>query len=479
MTRAFLVVLAALALAAPAAAFTPNDPLVAKQWYLQADNAFTAWPDSMPQLTQVKVAVIDSGIDAGHPDLASRIYASKSFVGGSVVDREGHGTFVAGLIAAATDNGIGIAGIAFPAQLIVAKVVAGDGTIEPAIESKAIRWAVSQGARVINLSLGGLRDPADPNRDTYSPLEQAAIELAYKHGAVVVAAVGNGDDAPRSPWGFASYPAALPHVIGVGALDQSGAVPGFSNRDKIYVDLTAPGLAVLSTMPRSLTADHPTCPDQGYSDCGPADYQHAEGTSFAAPQVSAAAALLIAQRPDLGPDQVAAILERSSTDLIPANGCRLCSVGRDAYSGWGRLDIAAAVAALGSPAPPADHYEPNDNAGSGAATLYGRNRVIDATVDFWDDPTDVYRVFLRAGERLSASLRGPAGTNTNLVLWKPGTTSVDSLRGVSRQRATFSAGIGPNEHLNYRSRSRGWFYVEVKTSSPGAGAYRLKLTKSR
>src|SRR5205085_4160756 len=137
----------------------------------------------------------------------------------------------------------------------------------------------------INLSLGGLRDPLDPRRDTYSPLEASAVEYASSHGAVVVAAVGNGDEAPRAPWLYASYPAALPHVIGVSALGQDGSVPIFSNRDAIYNDISAPGADIISTFPRALTATRPTCVDQGYSDCASQEYRTAEGTSFAAPQV--------------------------------------------------------------------------------------------------------------------------------------------------------------------------------------------------
>ncbi len=127
------------------------------------------------------------------------------------------------MIAAAADNGEGIAGIAFPAELLVAKVVRPDGTISPEAEAKAIRWAADNGARVINLSLGGLRDPIHRDRDTFSEVEARAISYAYSKGAVLVAAVGNGDEAPKSPWPYASYPAALPHVLGVSALDRRRA----------------------------------------------------------------------------------------------------------------------------------------------------------------------------------------------------------------------------------------------------------------
>ncbi len=93
----------------------------------------------------------------------------------------------------------------------------------------------------------------------------------------MVAAVGNGDDAPAEPWPFASYPAALPHVLGVSALARSGAVPSFSNRDAIYNDVSAPGEGIVSTFPRALTARFPACADQGYSDCGPPDYRARRG----------------------------------------------------------------------------------------------------------------------------------------------------------------------------------------------------------
>ena len=95
---------------------------------------------------------------------------------------------------------------------------------------------------MINLSLGGLRDPLDPREDTFSAAEQSAIAYAYSKGAVVVAAVGNADEAPKTPWHYASYPAALPHVLGVSALAADGSVPLFSIRDKVYNDISAPGV---------------------------------------------------------------------------------------------------------------------------------------------------------------------------------------------------------------------------------------------
>jgi serine protease len=401
--------------------------------------------------------------------------AAKSFVGGSpLTDEQGHGTFVAGEIAATTNNGVGIAGIAFPAKLVVAKVVRSDGDIPVTAETAAIRWAVAQNARVINLSLGGLRDPVDPLRDTYSTLEARAIAYAVTHGVLVVAAVGNGDLAPRLPWSYASYPAALPHVIGVSALARDGSVPAFSNRDPVFNDIAAPGQEIFSTLSRHLTAGRPTCVDQGYSDCGPDDYVHASGTSFSAPQVTAAAALLLASDPTLRADQVSAILDRTADDANAANGCRRCPLLRDSLTGWGRLNIANALAALTGPLPPADRYETNDDAGTRAATLWGMDIRAVATIDYWDDPVDVYRIRAKARQRLLISVRGPGRVDTDLALWKPGTQTVF---GPGRPLAK-AAGPGSSKRISYRAKKGGWYFVEVKLGSTGFGPYALTITKS-
>jgi Subtilase family len=472
--------LAGSAAAAGAAGFVPNDPLAPRQWYLAADHAFDFWPATLPPLpgAGVRVAVIDSGIDGNHPDLTGRVVAAKSFVGGSPLnDEDGHGTFVAGEIAAATNNAVGIAGIAFPAKLVIAKVVRGE-EIPLAAETAAIRWAVGQGARVINLSLGGLRDPTDPLRDTFSPAEANAIDYAVAHGVLVVAAVGNGDQAPRTPWPYASYPAALPHVIGVSAYARDGSVPSFSNRDALFNDLTAPGQDMLSTLPRSLTAGRLGCVDQGYSDCGSDDYVHASGTSFSAPQVSAAAALLLALQPTLKADQVSALLERTADDANASNGCRRCPLLRDSLTGWGRLNIANAVAALGGPWPPTDRYEPNDDAGGHAFTLWGPTIRVSATLDYWDDPVDVYRVRVRARQRVTLGVRGPGRADTDISLWKPGTRTVAGVApSILRRRVAAAEGPGATKRLSYRALSGGWYYAEVKLGSAGFGPYALTITK--
>jgi hypothetical protein len=469
-------------LVAPASAFDNTEPLAAKQWYLEHDNAWAYWP-SLPKLFAIKVAIVDTGIDGTHPDLMGRVVEAKSFVGGSpFTDQQGHGTFIAGLIAANPTNNEGIAGMAFNAQLMIAKVVGADGTVSLAGEVAAIRWAVDHGARVINLSLGGVRDPLDPKLDTYSPLEQAAVEYAHSKGVVVVAAVGNGPQSPATPWKFAHYPAALPHVIGVSAVRQDGTVPDYSNRDAVYNDLAAPGASIFSTVPQQLVDESVECAGHPYSDCGPLEFRRGIGTSFAAPQVTAAAALLLGQDPSLEPEQVAWLLERSADDANASSGCTKCPVGRDLYTGWGTVDVLSALTMLSdSPLPPPDRYEPNDDAGPWAHALPPLPRTIDASLDYWDDNTDVYRVHLKKGARLFARLTPGARASVRLVLWAPGTRHVELSPGGAPvdSRVAESRRVGAQARLSYRAAAAGIYYLEAKLLRPVRDSvpYRLGLSR--
>ena len=460
-------------------AFSPNDPLAVRQWYLSRIHAFDAWPQ-FPSLEPVRVAVLDSGVDSAHPELQNQIVDGKTFVPNSSWenDTNGHGTFVAGEIAAALNNGKGIAGVGFPADLLIAKIVRSDGTISPVDEARAIRWAVNRDARVINMSFGGVRDPRDPGQDTYSRLEAAAVQYAVSKGVLVVAAVGNADSAPTEPWGYAGYPAALPHVLGVSSIARDGTVPTFSNRDVRYDDIAAPGDGILSTLPEALTqATRPSCFPQGYSDCGPIEFRRGEGTSFSAPLVSAGAALLFASSPFLQADQVSNILTRTAVDATPDTGCIRCIAGRDSLTGWGQLDIASAVDALDNPNPAADHYEVNDQVAN-ASSLWGRRgQRIHATVDYWDDRQDIYKIYARKGQTLVSKLRGPGGTDTNLFLWKPGTTTVRAAVADERFLAGQSKRPGSKEKIRVRVKETGWYYLVVRAATPGAGRYTLRYRK--
>lgn len=460
---------AALVATSSAAAFTPTNAYYAKQWYLARDNAFGAW-DAPPTLDPVKVAIVDSGVDCSLPDFKGQIAKAKSFVGGNAcTDSQGHGTIVAGEIAGSLNSG-GVVGIAYSSQLLVAKVVADDGTIPLKAEAAGIRWAVKHGARVVNLSFGAVRDPIAPGLDSYSKVEAKAVAYAVRKGAVVVAAVGNSDEAPTTPWPYASWPAALPHVIGVGALTRSGNVPDFSDRDPQFVDLAAPGVGIFSTFPNNLTGAQPACSPQGYTDCAAGDYQHPEGTSFAAPQVSAAAAVLFGVDSSLTSSQVTRILERHSGDVNAASGCDQCPDGRDALSGWGSLDVTRAVNFLssGNPLPPSDHLEPNDSAKQ-ARKLWGRRPAFDATLDFWDDRVDVYRVRLARGERLHVRFA---------ARWSNAAVGLTLSQHEAKGRVIRTARAGRTQQLSYRAPHTGWYDIRLRIERHGGGRYALDLTKS-
>ncbi len=465
----------ALIATSTAAAFTPTNTYFGKQWYLGMDKAFDAWA-APPTFAPVKVAIVDSGVDCSLPDFTNQIAKSKSFVGGNpCIDNQGHGTIVAGEIAGAL-NQAGVVGVAYSSQLLVAKVVAADGTIPLKAEAAGIRWAVNQGARVVNLSFGAVRDPQAPALDSYSKVEAEAVAYAVRKGAVVVAAVGNSDEAYTTPWPYASWPAALPHVIGVGALTRSGDVPDFSDQDLRYVDMAAPGVGIFSTFPAKLTDAQPDCAEQGYTACAIGDYQHPEGTSFAAPQVSAAAAVLFGLDSSLTSSQVTRILERHADDVNASNGCNECPDGRDKYSGWGSLDVMNAVNFLdsGNPLPPSDRFEPNDSV-SQAHKLWGKRPAVAATLDYWDDPVDVYRVRLEPGQRLQARFAaGWANASVGLTLMRPGTKSLRQRAGiVARTRRA-----GKTQRLSYRVQRGGWYLLELVVARHGGGRYSLDLKKT-
>ncbi|WP_338826049.1 hypothetical protein MTBGP_02640 [Moorella thermoacetica] len=295
--------------------YVPNDPLFNDQWALQTINAAKAWDKLVPNRNPVIVAVVDSGIDFYQEDLQGRISLDGAwdFVlnDNYPLDLDGHGTEVAGIIAAATGNATGIAGTAGRqnVQILPLRVFNLQGQADTYLVSQAITYAVDNGAQVINLSLGGPQ---------YSQVVADAVTYAREHGAVVVAAAGN-DSGP------VSYPAALPHVIAVAASDGGERVADFSNHGP-QVMVAAPGVDVLTT---------------GISYPG---YIYVAGTSMAAPFVSAAAAIIKSQLPGAGPDQVAEMIKKGVVDIGPP--------GKDDYAGYGRMDldlVAAQLADAGTP----------------------------------------------------------------------------------------------------------------------------------
>ncbi|MGD2060273.1 MAG: S8 family serine peptidase [Acidimicrobiia bacterium] len=308
-----------------------NDPLLGYQWHFSSVQVQEAWDATAGD--GVVVAVVDTGIKLGGFDgFCQDVVAPYNAIDETpglvaVDDGHGHGTHVAGTIAQCTDNGVGVAGVAFDASLMPVKVLDDDGGGSYLTVARGIEWASSSGADVINLSLGG---PQPLPGETF--LEDA-IDAALAQGIVVVAASGN-DGA-----GSVSYPASHPGVIAVGATDLNNGRAWYSNGGSA-LDLMAPGG---DTRPGQ-DANGDTYLDGVLQETfysGAWGYYFFQGTSMAAPHVSGAAALLKSIAPALDSVGVREVLEATALDLGPA--------GWDNEYGNGLIQIADAIEFLTTP----------------------------------------------------------------------------------------------------------------------------------
>ena len=297
---------------------TGIDPLLDQQWGLTAIRAPSVW--SVTRGAGVTVAVIDSG-SGPHPDLDANMEVGRTIIdsidsaGMMDVSDVGHGTHVAGIIAAVADNGIGGAGVAPQVRILPIRTLVSDGSGRVNDVSSAIIFAADSGAKVINLSLGRETDCCDLTK---------AIQYAVDRNVLIVAAAGNDgvDAAPK-------WPAASDLTLAVTAVDDKNNIASFGQRGD-YIDLAAPGKSILSTAVGRYDKD--VCPSQTPLFC------NLSGTSMAAAFVSGAAALLFAAQPSITALQVRDVLQRTATDLG--------SPGRDTTYGYGLVNLVAAFAEL-------------------------------------------------------------------------------------------------------------------------------------
>ena len=314
----------------------PNDPFYSTQnAYLKWLEMPAAW-DITVGAPQIIVAILDTGVDMTHPDLQGAIWTNPGEIPGNGIDDDhngfiddvhgwdfagsdnvpdddnGHGTHVAGIAAARINNSIGIAGMAGAATIMPVDVFNhAIGTYEDLI--RAMVYATDNGARVINMSLGA---------SSYSKGEEAAVDYAWSHGVVVVAAAGN------SGANNYHYPAAHPHAIAVAATTATDTRWSLSSWGD-FVDVAAPGANVWST----------------YWSSGGTQYTSMSGTSMATPHVSGLAALVLSLNPGLSPDEVRGLIESNADDLGTA--------GWDPYYGHGRINARKTLQAVsGGPLPP-------------------------------------------------------------------------------------------------------------------------------
>ena len=275
----------------------PNDTYYSQQWALQtvqALQAWTAWPNfyrtAATTGNRITVAVLDTGVDCTHPDFMNTGGTStNSAQGGQLLwsgsqapiattisspacpwqDDYGHGTHVAGTIAAATNNAAGVAGLAYQVQVMVFKVLDNTGSGDDVTISNAIMSATDNGAQIVSLSLGGAG---------YSQALQTAVNYAWQHNVLVVAAAGNSTSSALF------YPADANYAVAVSATDSNNNLASFSNFGP-YIGVAAPGVSIASTVP---TYSNPL---------GVTNYAYMSGTSMATPHASAVAGLIAMTTP--------------------------------------------------------------------------------------------------------------------------------------------------------------------------------------
>jgi hypothetical protein len=426
---------------------TAVDSLAGLEWWRGAVGADRASPPGPGK----RVTVIDTGLDITHPEFAGRpnttLLNAQSTTG---AEDEAHGTAVSS-VAAAPENGVGLVGIYPQAQL--AEWDTGPLFVSDVIQG--IDHAVDAGPSVINMSFGF---------DGYDRLLAEEVDVAFGTGSLLVAAAGNDfleGNAVHSP-------AALPHVLTVAATDQDNKSSVFSNRSPA-VDVSAPGENIPVAVPTWLDGT-------GYSS--------GDGTSFAAPLVAGAAAWVWTRRPELDVTQLFDLMRWSATDL----GAQ----GFDDDTGWGLLNVPAA---LSDAAPPVDPQEPNDDVNQVVAGKLFRNAeppltspdrgrgVVSARLDVTEDPEDVYRVWVPAQRRIA--IRVTVSADADVELWNATTPTVLVTGAARRKHLLDGSGYDGShpESVGFRNRSRHGMYVFLDVYLPENGApsaqYRATITTVR
>jgi thermitase len=289
------------------ATIIPNDYYYYLQWGLAKIQAPAAW-DETTGASNLIIAIVDTGVDLNHPDLNSKIVPGRDFVNDDDIaqDDHGHGTHVAGIAAAETNNGQGVAGVSWGALIMPIKVLneSGDGYYSDV--AQGVIYACDHDAQIINLSLGG---------SEYSATLADAVEETYENGCLMVAAAGNGYG------NGVDYPARYPQVMAVAATNQSDVRAGFSDYGP-EVEVAAPGVGIWSTL---------------WNDT----YGWKDGTSMSTPYVAGLAALLWSVCPGLGNTEVRSVIQSTAKDLG--------SAGWDPYYGHGRIDAEKAIEYAGPP----------------------------------------------------------------------------------------------------------------------------------
>ncbi len=466
--------------------FTPNDSRYLEQWhYYEATaglNLPSAWDKSTG--TGVRVAVIDTGYRP-HADLAANLVGGYDFIGDTFVANDGngrdsdasdpgdataagecgvgqaarasswHGTHVAGTIAAVTNNGTGVAGVAFGAKVVPVRALGKCGGYTSDI-ADAIVWSAggsvsgvpanANPARVLNLSLGG--------GGSCDATTQSAINTARSLGAIVVVAAGNSN---ANAANFS--PASCNGVISVAATNRSGGRAYYSNFGTV-VDVAAPGGDVRTASTNGVLSTL----NSGTGAPGADNYAWYQGTSMATPHVAGVVALMLAANPALTPDEVETRL-KSSARAFPAT-CSQC--------GSGLVDANAAVVAAtggggGGGTTPTPVAEVESNNTRGTAQLVSANPALVSGRIASTSDTDYYRVSLAAGKTLTSTLTPPTSADYDLYIYNSAGTQIAS--------STNGTGAVDSVAVINSGTASATVYIRVRYYSGGSGNYTLLLSQ--
>ena len=382
-------------------AAAPNDPNFGSQWYLGKIQAPSAW-DISTGSSGVVIAMVDSGVDPTHPDLASKLVPGWNFLTGTsnTADVNGHGTQTAGVAAAATNNFGGIAGVAWSNPIMPLVVLDANGNAYYSDMANAITYAADHGARIISVSLIGVSP---------SSVLQNAVNYAWGKGAVIFAGAGNFGDT------YPNYPAACDNVLGISATDSNDSRAYFSSYGS-YIDLAAPGTSILTTMAGG-------------------GYGYMDGTSFATPIAAAVGALALSVNPSMSNSALVSLLEQNADDLGTA--------GYDQQLGWGRVNAYRTLAGAGSVInPPADTTAPVASIGSpgAGATVAGSIQVSGNATD----NVAVTRVdFLVDGQQVSSTTVSPFAFPLNTAAYANGSHTL-SVKAYDAAGNAGTAAVGVN-----------------------------------
>ena len=422
-------------------------------------------PDTPP------IAVLDTGVDGGATEIGGRLvspFDALSNQPNDGADVDGHGTQIAGLAAGAPGL---IRGVSPTSPVMPVRIYNGDGQSTTDAVVKGIGWAVDQGAAVIALSSTAVMSKAS---DAEITAYTKAISQAFNRGVIVVAPAGN--EGSQDP----DIPAALPHVLTVGATDLAGSRATFSNVGW-WVDVMALGASVVAPSSKA------------YCDSG---YGLGNGTSYAAAAGAGAVALLAKLRPELTAQQRIDVLRASAKDIqLP---------GRDVETGHGVIDVAAAIAAAAPPitgASPEVDDDPYFVRGPFAAAhptrlRTSRKATLTGTLSRAKDPSDVYPVFLKKGESFVASTKAASPDSLfSLGIWSPAVGDFDVSAEVAKNRVVSTGGFAVDPVLRFRVKKGGTYFVSVEVPDlidedqsdeqtsppeiPESEGYTLKLSRQK